>query len=389
MLRSVCIVLYGLGQHNQRLQPWRYVTEIAIQLAQQGHRVHLLTEDAPPQLPGVSLRRLRSVRNFICTPNRELQDTIAALAPDILVWSVGLTSFLHQDYNIWKQTPQVGLFSSPIYSPRELLRLGPRLGSNYPLTAIHLLGTFSPRSLLRWRAARMGLARFVTQTQTTRQALQSLLGNSQVTTITPGVDPFWAQPPVTSRETVRAALGFMEADFVVAYLGSPASLRGLPVLLRALALARQSEPRLRLLVLNRRNPSELERESRVMEATIRQFGLQQACKVVTGFIQPAGLVEAIGACDLVALPFELLPSDAPLSVLEVLAAGKPLVTTRLACLPELSAGGRVCLVEPGNALALAQAILDQAKAAPVNAVAHKPRSWQAVGEEWSKLVESL
>src|SRR3972149_7954662 len=66
------------------------------------------------------------------------------------------------------------------------------------------------------------------------------------------------------------------------------------------------------------------------------------------------------AADLGALPFLLVPSDAPISILEAAAAGKPVVATAVDGIPSLLPDGALQLVPPGNVEALAGAILEAA-----------------------------
>jgi glycosyltransferase involved in cell wall biosynthesis len=76
--------------------------------------------------------------------------------------------------------------------------------------------------------------------------------------------------------------------------------------------------------------------------------------VVDGFLQQRELIQYIIASDAVCLPFELLPSDVPLSILEAMALGQGVITTRVACIPELVGKDRGFLVPPASADSLAQ-----------------------------------
>jgi glycosyltransferase involved in cell wall biosynthesis len=386
--------LYGLNRLNRSLQPWRYVTEVAVRLSRLGHRVEILSEAGPHALSfidGVPVKSLASVRNSFWQQNKGLAKAIQSLDPDILLWSIGLTSFLHQDYRFWKERKQVGIFSSPIYSIREVLRPGVfKLAANYPLSSIHVLGAFTPRWLLRARAASIGLDAYVTQTETTKHRLAPLVGVKPVSTLLPGVDRAWLDCTPTAPD-VRARMGLGKDDFVVLYFGSPAPLRGLPELVEALAMIHAEARNIKLLVLNRRYKSELIRESASVEDLITVKGLGDSVRIIHGFLGQETLIEAVQASDLVALPFELVPSDAPLSILEAVAASKPVLTSRLACLPELASHGKAFLAEPGDPVSVAQALL----AARSNACGesnHRSgaiRSWEAVGAEWSALIQSL
>jgi glycosyltransferase involved in cell wall biosynthesis len=101
---------------------------------------------------------------------------------------------------------------------------------------------------------------------------------------------------------------------------------------------------------------------------------------------------------MIALPFELVPSDAPLSLLEVKALGKPIITTNLACIPELVANARSYLAFPSNPISLAAAIKSAAeyitslekadKSKIIEELKVSLRSWHQMGIEWSNLIDS-
>ena len=61
--------------------------------------------------------------------------------------------------------------------------------------------------------------------------------------------------------------------------------------------------------------------------------------------------------DVIVLPFKIVQSEPPLSVLEAMRLGKVVVTTNVGTLAEIVADGRGILVEPNSANALTQAIM--------------------------------
>jgi glycosyltransferase involved in cell wall biosynthesis len=396
-LPSVCVVLHGLQPGNRLLQPWRYVTEVARQLRLQGHAVVMIAgPGGPVDVDGVQVRSIRSVRRFWGRANRELEEAISASDPEVILWSVGLTSFLHQAYPHCDGRIQIGLFSSPMYRLGELTRLGiPRLVGDISLTGIHVLGALSPKWILRGRARRSGLSWLVTQTETTRRRVVQAFWEKETRTIPPGTDEAWAVPSHSVAEA-RSRLGYGPGDFVVLFYGSPSPVRGLPLLVRAVALASQQKPGIKLLILNRRRPPELERETRQISSLILRLGLQEVVKLVDGYLEQDELTGLCSASDLVAFPFLLLPSDAPLSVLEARALGKPILVTRLGCLPELAGAAYSYIAEPNDLSSLVRAML-QAFDEPGLSHAtdrrlHLPRSartWADVGHEWSEFLRDL
>jgi glycosyltransferase involved in cell wall biosynthesis len=400
---SVCVIIYGLNQSNRVLQPWRYLTEVAIQLFKLGHAVTILTETgshktAMAEIGGVRVQQISSVRCFRWSKNPELYAAIDAIDPKVIIWSVGLTSFLHQQYPSLADRFQIGIFSSPIYSLSDLSRLGIfKLATNYSLSTVHVVGALSPGWLLKRGLRQNKLHHLVTQTKTTQKALSDRFWDGRSQVIPPAVDEIWfSARKIDSDKDIRQRFGFTPDHFVVMYCGSPAPLRGLQLLIRAIALAHQVRPEMRLLILNRRRIHELEKESLKFRKAIAKLGLQHVVKVVEGFLEPESLVAIASASDAIALPFELVPSDAPLSVLEARALRKPLITTDVACLPELVEGYQqgAYLAEPGNLSSLAEKLIQAAKdAAPapkrVSSGNLPSRPWSQVGDDWSRLIESL
>jgi len=110
---------------------------------------------------------------------------------------------------------------------------------------------------------------------------------------------------------------------------------------------------LRLQVLSRRRADEWGRQAERLDGRVSGNGLNGRIRVVEGFLEEADLIQHIAASDAVCLPFELLPSDVPLSILEAMALEQGVITTAVASIPELVGTDRGFLVEPGAVGSLA------------------------------------
>ncbi|HSH81106.1 MAG TPA: hypothetical protein VLA19_21440, partial [Herpetosiphonaceae bacterium] len=127
--RSVCLIAAGLHEHNRRLQPWRYLHEVARQLMRCGHTTSIVSngrgrsEDGEC-VDGVPVLRVESVRTPTWSGIASISPTLLDVDPQVLLWHAGTTSFLYQRVPDWKRGRVVGIFTSPIYTPRELLRPG-------------------------------------------------------------------------------------------------------------------------------------------------------------------------------------------------------------------------------------------------------------------------
>jgi glycosyltransferase involved in cell wall biosynthesis len=281
------------------------------------------------------------------------------------MWHLGLTSFLHLRLRGRTDLPIVGVFTAPIYEIGQLLRLDVRmLVGEFDLTWIHLVGALVPNWLVSRPVRNSTLCKLIVPTQTTRTQLSERgIPPEQIVTIPPVIDPLWATMSA-DRSTLggtRQALGFTDEDFVVAYFGAPRRLRGIDTLVRAIALARQSLPGLKLLVLARRRTGEMVADEKRVRRLVSRLDLEDRAKIVTGFLEPDEIAKAVASANLVALPFHLVPSEVPLSILEAQSVGIPVVSTRVSSIPELLGEGAGYLAAPGSVEDLAANIREAAQ----------------------------
>lgn len=398
MLKSITLICGGLRLNNLLLQPWRYLFEVMEQLQHLGHPVTLISDGQTLVNDSIGIGEilLNSTRNPKWKANQTLGKTVRDINSDVVLWHVGLTSFIHQKFNNFLGKPALGIFTSPIHLRKDLVRLGlSKLVSGYPLCAIPFLGNVIPVPLLRRWMRNAGLDGLVVQTETTSLILRERqLWTRPIHIIQPGVDDVWLNNHSETSVEVRKACGFAKEDIVVVFFGPPTPLRGLPTLMKAFTMARRFEEKLKLLVLSRNMKKSF---GAGKTSAVRSDGPDHISGIhlVDGFLSPAKLASFVAASDVVALPFELVPSDAPLSLLEARALGKPLVTTNVACLPEL-AGDNALLVPPGDPTELAKALLtaiqgskNQGECDHHLCVPRSINSWEQTGAAWSSLIQSL
>jgi glycosyltransferase involved in cell wall biosynthesis len=396
--RSICLITSNFGISNLRLQPWRYLYEVAMQLNRMSHPVTLIGDELLDirDLTGIRVRHITSTRNPKWRANRDLVDTVRQVNADVILWHVGLTSFLYQNFELDVAKPAVGIFTSPLYRIKDLKHLSLRkLIAGYRTSALAVLGSLLPVPFLRKRISEASLNALVVQTSTTYHKLKECrLWPSPLFLIPPGVDKVWLQDCSRTSEELRQAWGYSKKDKIVVFFGPPTLLRGLPILLEAFKLAHRSDSSLRLLILSRKKDGEFVKKQ-FREGWRHNSKGVPTVRIIESSLSPYQLAVNVSACNLVALPFELVPSDAPLSLLEARALHIPVVTTNVACLPEL-AGEGAYLVHPGNPVALAQALLQAIREQRPPNEGFNPKSikssivgWEQVGKAWSQLIQSL
>jgi L-malate glycosyltransferase len=156
---------------------------------------------------------------------------------------------------------------------------------------------------------------------------RSWLPAAHVTAIENGVDCRTIRPAIASEE-VRRILGIGRTDLVIGTAGRLVSVKGHVYLLRAARRIRTEEPSARLVIVGT-GPL---RQSLSDEAA--RLGIADACV----FVDPAadrraGIYDLIAAMDIFVLPS--LDEGLPMSLLEAMALGRPVVAAAVGGVPEI------------------------------------------------------
>jgi glycosyltransferase involved in cell wall biosynthesis len=146
----------------------------------------------------------------------------------------------------------------------------------------------------------------------------------------------------------RRSLGLPAAATLVGAVGRLVPIKNIPLLLEAVALARQEDPDIRVVLVG---DGALREE---LEVEAEALGLGQAV-IFTGWRHDLASVYA----DLDAVVISSHNEGTPASLIEAMATGCPVVSTRVGGVPDLIADGETGrLVPPGEREALAAALLE-------------------------------
>lgn len=377
----VVFCVYGYSPEVERLQPWLTVHEIARVLIGAGWEVHLMSDVA--QRPTLEGMRHHYVQTMRPSNSRQVRAILDDIAPDrVVVLSTPLNLMLSS----WYKHVQCKLFaflSYPFYTYSELARALPHLGRDDLITYVrHAL---VPKVL--WSATlRRYYSAVIAQSERTACRVAAAAGSGVVAHgLRAGLDlDFWT-PAGTDATRVRPAVRYL-------YVGSAKAIRGFDVLLDAFRSLAGTGAELRVLARGS-SPDEVDKLRTRIDKRVGR--MREHVEVVGGWMQRERYREELRAADLVVLPFVLVPSELPVSVIECIACGTPVIATDIDGLPD-AVGAAGVIVRSGSVKDLAGAMrklaVDPARLGQLRGHCAEARTgmlgWSDVGQEWLKVLSS-
>ena len=356
---KVCIVCYGLTENNIRLQPWRYFSEIAIGLSKKNFDVTIITDGSSEgqNLTGIPIRHVKKLRKLPFQSNTELVSLIKSEQPDIILWSVTALDYLY--LNIFKQIgiPVIGLFTGPIYKPSDITRIGTHeILKNIKFLSAHILYASLPSFFIRGLVNSLHCNKIFVMSRKNKEIIIEKGGDiRKVAHVPAGIE----ESDFMKSNEFNSIISKYKLDknsFNILYFGSPLSIRGTDSLIKAVSKVRTQHPLIKLIILSRRRDGELSHEEMEIQDLILKLGLEKNVQIISGFLDKDEVKEFIAFSNLIALPFKIVPSDVPTSILESMAMGKTVISTALDGIPELLEDGRGFIVQPNNDEDLAEKI---------------------------------
>jgi glycosyltransferase involved in cell wall biosynthesis len=159
--------------------------------------------------------------------------------------------------------------------------------------------------------------------------------------------------PRSEKETkfFKETLGFESNDAIITYFGPLTSFRGADTAISCMSEIQKKIPSAKLLLLAR---GPLNRETRIYRKATKTKGTV----LVPGILSEEELIRYLSISDVITLPFKFWPQvECPLTILEAMAMGKPIVTTKFGAIPEIVENGQNGMtIRPGNKEEQAQAV---------------------------------
>lgn len=349
---KVCVTCFEFKKENLRRQPWRYIYEIVKGLNEINVDVVLITDVESKEIDGLTIRTLNGSLNPFLFESKELVHVLNKENPDVVIMNLGVTSFFKVNHNIDK--PVIGILTSPVYSLREILNVGfIELFKNFKNTSIHIISALIPHFIIRRYSKNFDS--IVVLSRYNQKKLEKIGVKSKIIKIVPGIDKTFLEPPNKLDVTNIKKKIVYENIPILMYFTSPLTLRGTDNLVRAFAKVR-NEIKSKLIILSRREHVELSKDEQILEKIAVDEGISDSMDILSIYLDPEEIKEYISAADIICLPFKIVISEIPLSILEAMALGKPVISTNIGCIPELL--NPKLLVKPNRPSDLSMKILE-------------------------------
>jgi phosphatidylinositol alpha-1,6-mannosyltransferase len=389
---KICILCFNFREGNLRKQPWCYVYQIAKGLTERGIDTCVITTGKDTTIERIRVRGVHSLDSIFLGESDDVIRVLDEEEPNLVVKLMGTTSFLKIRRRIFR--PVVGILTSPIYTVREVMSVGVgefiRHG-NY--LWIHLVGSLIPHALFRRSGS--NYETIVVLSEKNRNRLVETGITTNLVTIPPGIDSFDLELP--SQESVKKIRTTVNPEGLplILYFTSPLTVRGTDVLVKAFARVKETIPA-KLVFLSRMDYPELNKDINYLKTLAAQKGVIDSVEFITQTLSRNEVKEYLVAADVICLPFKLVLSDAPISILEAMALRRPVISTDIAGIPEML-GDDGHLIGQNDISALAERIhliLENSKewgSLSEFKTEHSmnDRTWSRVNEEFQVVVESL
>lgn len=352
---TVLLVSPGHAPDRTSRQPWAYLQGIADQLAERDHEVVVVGDGPRPADPTdtgqTAFEAVDSVRDA---------DAVAGVArtvgADACVWSVGPTAALLQARRIPRVADtMVAVVPGPLYTPAEFCsQLSGRNLLELPSYASLFASSLVPRRVFgRFLRTNFDLA--VAPTETIVETIGSNGFERAHTVSVPHGSDCGILATAPHDEAFRDAVPTPPAGDYVVNFGPPRTVRGAWDFVEAVLAARERGVDVTGVLLARVDDEDDRAALERIEADLASRGVRDAFVLTDAYLRPTELASFVRSAVAVALPYRIVQSTVPISIIEGLGLGRPVITTDVAGARELVPSSDL-VVPPGDPGALGAAI---------------------------------
>ena len=366
------------------LQPWRYLGELASALQQEGHEVSVVTGDHVLKTwNDVPVDWHATRGDFASAPG--VRQIVRSHGYDVGLFRLTAGHFLslpHGSRNPSSTGRLLGIFLRPLHRGLELARrfLDPTLASEAFLDRHHV-AMYASRILDTWSVAPSWIDDFVFLWESDRGcAIDAGLPPAACSVLRHPFDPFFLErgpwdPGLRLFEVLKAV------PRRIVFSGPPEPTRGFDdVINLARSLPRGSPTEILVLL---RDPKFRD------PAIMRMPRGPHSVVVVRGILTREEIRAAYGRSHVAVFPYRFVRTALPLVALEAVAAGLPVVTTRVHPIRELEGKSGLAFANPRDPGGLARAVNSVFDDSRLRQIREKNEAWVRATPNWRDLARAF
>jgi glycosyltransferase involved in cell wall biosynthesis len=369
---KILFCIHDFHPGNLALQPWLTVHRVATGLVEFGCDCHVLTDCGLVEtIDGVHIHSADSLRG---TNSRQVNAYLNKIQPHAVIVSVTPMSLVTTGwYRELAHYQAFAFLSYPFYNLCETIRAMPHLdnGDRWAYGRHQLI----PRPIWRQALKRYFRGAFCQSERSGNRIASPGKSSFGVYPVQPGIDrQRWLPPTRDNREVDLCSFLFT---------GSPSSIRGFNLVLDAFKKLGRGDARLKIMARGGDGSTH-----RSIQRQADRLHIINRVAISTGWASADDLRQAIWEADAVLLPFVLVPSELPVTVLEVIACGRPVIVSDIDGLPEAGEGCAL-VVEQGdvNSLSAAMQTFCENRTAMMKTFRFDERrdsmlTWDRVAQKW-------
>ncbi len=378
----VGIIVRSFPLDRLSLQPWRYLTDLARALRAEGHDARfVIGSGGVDSWQGIPVERHDAVHDFEEADGLQRLAAAHGLDGGICRLTANLfTSMGSGPRNRAGGATLVGVFLRSLHSGPDLVRrfLDPSLVPEMGLD-LHHVALFLSRLRRQWRFAPEYFRRVVFLWEGDRALGETGgLPPEACRTLSVPFDPFWLDRSVQGTSALLERLPSSERRVVFA--GPPEASRGVHDALRLPRAMSRGEAAQFLFLL--REPGQKE-----LRVSTRSVGLHTVL-IVRGMV-PVGEIRTIDhACQAAVFPYRWVRTGFPLVIPEAVAAGLPVVTTRVHPFRYLEGRSGLVFADRGDVRGLAAALDRVLSGRDRESIRRADQEWVRRTPGWSEVARA-
>jgi glycosyltransferase involved in cell wall biosynthesis len=358
MTCGVVVVTNDLQPNRAELMPWRTIIEVVRGMRKMGKEAWLVSIST--KIIESSEGKDFDIPVWFCRSIGELHNSnkryrTSPITPELVYWPVTWRSGLYRSkqWHGWS-CPTITYLGGGYYTLRQAL--SSIRWMNYKSILPYLLEAIAPKGLLVGKLREHNARGIITMTDFNRRALiHAGWPEDRIDTVPPGIDRI--TPGDLEIEYSDPLIQIIKSGPYILFMGNSQPIRGINVLLDTADFVFSQNREIRIICLFRKDGGD-----EMAQATIDILHRRERLKhkdrfiCITDKLNQRQVAAAVSKARAVALPFLFVPSEIPLSILEAMWLGTPVIVTDPGGTSEF-VGDAGWIVPPGNSRSLAGAML--------------------------------